>query len=90
MLIATVAALIWANTSLDTYTALRETPLGPLELYKWAQNGLLTIFFFVAGLEVKEEFVHGELSNLRKAALPIIASLAGMVVPAVVYLAISW
>ncbi|MGW0810522.1 Na+/H+ antiporter NhaA [Nonomuraea sp. NPDC002799] len=90
MLAATVAALIWANVSSDGYDALRETSIGPLELYKWAQNGLLTIFFFVAGLEVKEEFVHGELSNPRKAALPIIASLAGMVVPALVFLIVSW
>ncbi|MEV0381806.1 Na+/H+ antiporter NhaA [Nonomuraea sp. NPDC050643] len=90
MLVATLAALTWANISIDGYDALRETMVGPLELYKWAQNGLLTIFFFVAGLEVKEEFVHGELSNLRKAALPIIASLSGMAVPAAVYLAVSW
>lgn len=90
MLLATVAALVWSNVSYDSYTALQHVKVGPLELYHWAQNGLLTIFFFVAGLEVKEEFVHGELSNLRKAALPIIAAIAGMVVPAVVYLAISW
>ncbi|MEV0582898.1 Na+/H+ antiporter NhaA [Nonomuraea sp. NPDC050310] len=90
MLVATVTALVWANVSNDTYTALQHIRLGPLELYHWAQNGLLAIFFFVAGLEVKEEFVHGELANLRKAALPIIAAIAGMIVPAVVYLAVSW
>ncbi|WP_214319557.1 Na+/H+ antiporter NhaA [Nonomuraea sediminis] len=95
MLAATVAALIWANVSIESYTALQETVVGPhalhldLELYRWAQNGLLTIFFFVAGLEVKEEFVHGELANLRKAALPIIAAIAGMVVPAIVYLLVT-
>ncbi|MFI9555826.1 Na+/H+ antiporter NhaA [Nonomuraea endophytica] len=96
MLAATVAALIWANVSYESYAALRDTKIGPaalhldLELVKWAQNGLLTIFFFVAGLEVKEEFVHGELSNLRKAALPIIAAIAGMIVPAVIFLLVSW
>ncbi|MFD1937176.1 MULTISPECIES: Na+/H+ antiporter NhaA [Nonomuraea] len=96
MLLATVAALVWANVSYDSYEALRTTTVGPsglhldMELYKWAQNGLLTVFFFVAGLEVKEEFVHGELANLRKAALPIIAAISGMVVPAIVYLAVSW
>ncbi|NUT43516.1 MAG: Na+/H+ antiporter NhaA [Thermoactinospora sp.] len=90
MLVATVAALIWANVANDSYTALQHTPLGPLELYHWAQSGLLAIFFFVAGLEVKEEFVHGELSNVRKAALPIIAAIAGMIVPAIVFLAVSW
>ncbi|MBB4913093.1 Na+/H+ antiporter NhaA [Streptosporangium saharense] len=96
MLAATVVALVWANVSTDSYEALRATTFGPaslhldLDLREWAQNGLLTIFFFVAGVEVKEEFVHGELSNLRKAALPILASIAGMVVPVLVYLAVSW
>ncbi|MFI6321434.1 Na+/H+ antiporter NhaA [Nonomuraea sp. NPDC050556] len=95
MLVATVAALLWANLDHTGYQALQNAKVGPpghlnMELVKWAQNGLLTIFFFVAGIEVKEEFVHGELKNLRKAALPIIAALAGMVVPAVVYLAVSW
>ncbi|GII93675.1 Na+/H+ antiporter NhaA [Sinosporangium siamense] len=96
MLIATVVALVWANVSYESYDALRTMKIGPealhlnLELVKWAQNGLLTIFFFVAGLEVKEEFVHGELANLKKAALPIIAAIAGMAVPALVYLIVSW
>lgn len=96
MLAATVVALVWANVSTDSYEALRATTFGPaslhldLDLREWAQNGLLTIFFFVAGVEVKEEFVHGELANLRKAALPVLASVAGMVVPVLVYLAVSW
>ncbi|GAA4236501.1 NhaA family Na+:H+ antiporter [Streptosporangium album] len=95
MLLATVAALVWANVSADSYEALRTVRFGPgslhldLELYRWVQNGLLTVFFFVAGIEVKEEFVHGELSNLRKAALPILAAIAGMIVPALIYLAVS-
>ncbi|MFD1497999.1 Na+/H+ antiporter NhaA [Streptosporangium lutulentum] len=94
MLLAAVAALVWANVSNDSYQALRTVTIGPdffhLELYKWAQNGLLAIFFFVAGVEIKEEFVHGELANLRKAALPVLASIAGMIVPALIYLAVSW
>ncbi|WP_082309877.1 Na+/H+ antiporter NhaA [Nonomuraea sp. SBT364] len=90
MLAATVAALVWANVSLDSYTSLVHTEIAGLEVYKWAQHGLLSIFFFVAGLEVKEEFVHGELASPRKAALPILAAFAGMAVPAVVYLAVSW
>ncbi|MCK2214566.1 Na+/H+ antiporter NhaA [Actinomadura sp. ATCC 31491] len=89
MLAATLGALIWANVSLDGYEAIRGVRLGPLALYEWAQHGLLTVFFFVAGLEVKEEFVHGELAHLRKAALPVIAALSGMVVPALVFLAVS-
>ncbi|AWS39982.1 Na+/H+ antiporter NhaA [Streptosporangium sp. 'caverna'] len=96
MLLATVAALVWANVSNDSYEALRTATFGPealhlhLTLSQWAQNGLLTIFFFIAGVEVKEEFVHGELSNLRSAALPILASVAGMIVPVLIYLAVSW
>ncbi|MDF5754862.1 Na+/H+ antiporter NhaA [Spongiactinospora sp. TRM90649] len=95
MLLATVGALIWANISYQDYDAFRSLTIGPatlhldLELYKWAQNGLLAIFFFVAGLEVKEEFTHGELAVLRKAALPIIAAVAGMAGPAAVYLLVS-
>ncbi|MFF4774630.1 Na+/H+ antiporter NhaA [Microtetraspora fusca] len=92
MLAATVAALIWANSPWSgSYQALRETVPGPLNLslYQWASDGLLAVFFFVAGLEVKEEFVHGKLSNLRDAALPIVAAIAGMIVPAVLYLAVS-
>ncbi|MCC5581797.1 Na+/H+ antiporter NhaA [Microtetraspora sp. AC03309] len=93
MLAATVAALIWANSAWsDSYQALRDTVPGPLHLslYQWASDGLLAVFFFVAGLEVKEEFVHGELSNLRDAILPIVAAVAGMIVPAILYLAVSW
>ncbi|MER5426120.1 Na+/H+ antiporter NhaA [Streptosporangium roseum] len=96
MLLATVAALVWANVSTDSYEALRNARFGPdflhldMELYRWVQNGLLTVFFFIAGIEVKEEFVHGELAQLRKAALPIVASIAGMVVPALIYLVVSW
>ncbi|PZG42905.1 Na+/H+ antiporter NhaA [Spongiactinospora gelatinilytica] len=95
MLAATVAALIWANVSYESYDSIRTLTFGPaslhldLELYKWAQNGLLAIFFFVAGLEVKEEFTHGELAVLRKAALPIIAALSGMAAPAAVYLLVT-
>ncbi|WP_245658422.1 Na+/H+ antiporter NhaA [Microtetraspora malaysiensis] len=92
MLAATVAALIWANSAWsDSYQALRETVPGPLglSLYQWASDGLLAVFFFVAGLEVKEEFVHGKLSNVRDAVLPIVAAIAGMIIPAVLYLVVS-
>nr|WP_245653222.1 Na+/H+ antiporter NhaA [Herbidospora sakaeratensis] len=94
MLIATVLALIWANSPWSaTYEALRSVVVpGPLHLtlYEWAADGLLAIFFFVAGVELKEEFVHGELSRLRDAILPIVAALAGMAVPALIYVGVSW
>ncbi|WP_433418864.1 Na+/H+ antiporter NhaA [Microtetraspora malaysiensis] len=92
MLAATVAALIWANSAWsDSYQTLRETVPGPLglSLYQWASDGLLAVFFFVAGLEVKEEFVHGKLSNVRDAVLPIVAAIAGMIIPAILYLVVS-
>lgn len=59
-------------------------------LYHWINDGLMVVFFFVIGLEVKREMVLGELRDLRKAALPITAALGGMVVPAVIFLTIQW
>ncbi|GII30786.1 Na+/H+ antiporter NhaA [Planotetraspora mira] len=93
VLAATAIALIWANSPWGpSYDALRNTVVGPthLTLYEWSAEGLLAIFFFVAGIEVKEELVHGELTSLKGAALPVIAAFAGMAVPALFYLAVSW
>lgn len=96
MLAATVTALVWANSPwASSYTALTSTTVGPaavhldLTLHQWAADGLLAIFFAIAGLEVKREFVVGDLRHPATAALPIIAAVAGMAVPAVVYLAVS-
>ncbi|MQA83083.1 MAG: Na+/H+ antiporter NhaA [Streptosporangiales bacterium] len=96
MLAATVVALIWANSPWSrTYEALRTAEVGPaslhlnLEAATWAADGLLAIFFFVAGLEVKEEIAHGELRHPRDAVLPIVAAVGGMVVPALVFVAAS-
>ena len=55
-------------------------------LLLWLNDGLMTVFFFVVGLEIKREFAMGELRDLRKAALPIVAALGGMTVPAFIYL----
>ncbi len=97
LLAATAVALIWANSPISgTYTALRDFHLGPESLHlslsvgDWAKDGLLAIFFFVAGLELKRELVVGELSNLKAAILPVVAAVGGMVVPAAVALAIGW
>ncbi|OYO24160.1 Na+/H+ antiporter NhaA [Enemella dayhoffiae] len=86
MLAATVAALLWANLGPESYEGLRHTYLGPLNLQHWAADGLLTVFFFVAGLELKREFVSGSLSRPRDALVPVVAAIAGMVVPAGIYL----
>lgn len=97
MLVAALVALIWANTPWSgAYETMRATVVGPaflhldLSLEAWAADGLLTIFFLVAGIELRREFVSGELRSARKAALPIIAAVAGMVLPAGLYLAVSW
>ncbi|WP_103340156.1 Na+/H+ antiporter NhaA [Amycolatopsis sp. CA-126428] len=94
---ATAVALLWANSPLrDSYFALREFRLGPeflhlnLTIGDWAKDGLLALFFFVAGLELKRELVIGELSRLKQAVLPVVAAIGGMVVPALVALAVGW
>ena len=95
LILAAVVALLWVNSGWrDSYTALWHTPIGikigdfsfvrPLE---WVVNdGLMAIFFFVVGLEIRREIHHGELSTLRRAALPLAAALGGMAVPALIYL----
>ncbi|QDY78120.1 Na+/H+ antiporter NhaA [Streptomyces qinzhouensis] len=92
LLIAAVTALIWANTPLrDSYEQIRSFHLGPaslgldLSIQHWAADGLLAIFFFVAGIELKRELVAGELREPKAAALPVIAAICGMAVPALVY-----
>ncbi|WP_258723322.1 Na+/H+ antiporter NhaA [Cellulomonas sp. NS3] len=96
LLVATVAALVWANSpAAGSYAALRDLEVGPealhlhLSLGTWAADGLLAIFFFVVGLELKREFVAGDLRDPRRAALPILAAVGGMVVPALVYVALN-
>ncbi|MFF4170211.1 Na+/H+ antiporter NhaA [Streptomyces sp. NPDC001744] len=92
LLLAAVAALILANTPLsDSYASVREFHFGPaalgldLSVQHWAADGLLAVFFFVAGVELKRELVAGELRDPRAAALPVIAALCGMAAPALVY-----
>ena len=89
---AAVIALIWANTPWsDAYIFLRDLVVGPhalhldLTLGTWAADGLLALFFLVAGIELKREFVAGDLSDRSKAALPIAAAACGVIVPAVLY-----
>ncbi|MFJ4872200.1 Na+/H+ antiporter NhaA [Streptomyces sp. NPDC088757] len=92
LLLAAVAALIWANTPLsDSYESVRDFHFGPaalgldLSVEHWAADGLLAVFFFVAGVELKRELVAGELRDPRAAALPVVAALCGMAAPALVY-----
>jgi NhaA family Na+:H+ antiporter len=89
---AALVALVWANSPWRAaYAALGSLRVGPaalhldLTLATWAADGLLAIFFFVAGLELKREFVAGDLRDPRRGALPVAAAVGGMVVPAVLY-----
>jgi Na+:H+ antiporter, NhaA family len=96
LLLAALAALIWANSGWgDAYTGLRDATVGPAVLHldltigSWAADGLLAIFFFVAGLELKREFVAGELGNPARAALPVAAAIGGMLAPALIFIAVN-
>jgi NhaA family Na+:H+ antiporter len=95
LLAGTVVALLWANVEPSSYAAVSDTVVGPaalhldLTLATWATDGLLAIFFFVVGLELKREIVAGELRNPRTAVVPIVAAVGGMLVPAAVYLAVN-
>ncbi|MFG3254266.1 Na+/H+ antiporter NhaA [Streptomyces sp. NPDC048172] len=92
LLAAAVVALVMANTGLSGfYEDVKGFHFGPESLHlnlsvaDWAKDGLLTVFFFVAGIELKRELVAGELRDPKAAALPIVSALCGMVVPALVY-----
>ncbi|MDP9351752.1 MAG: Na+/H+ antiporter NhaA [Chloroflexota bacterium] len=98
LMICTVLALLWANSAWgESYVALWQTTLTigpePYAISKpvllWINDGLMAVFFFVVGLEIKREVLVGELASLRGAALPIAAALGGMVVPALIYVAIN-
>src|SRR5690242_17406165 len=96
LIIAAVVALAWANSPLaPAYEALGTFTAGPaslrldLPVRSWAADGLLAVFFFTVGNELKQELVHGELRDPRRAALPIVAALGGVLVPAVVFAALN-
>ncbi|MGE3289090.1 MAG: Na+/H+ antiporter NhaA [Pseudonocardia sp.] len=96
LLAATVAALLWANLG-SGYTAFWDTELAislgdhelSLSLQHWVNDGLMVFFFFVVGLEVKRELVMGELTDRRRAAVPLAAAITGLLVPALVYIAFN-
>jgi NhaA family Na+:H+ antiporter len=96
LLVAAAVALIWANSPWGAaYETVRDTRVGPASLHldlslgTWAADGLLAIFFFVAGLELKREFVAGDLREPRRAALPVAAAVGGMLVPALLFAAVN-
>lgn len=98
LIVATITALIWANSPWSaTYFSLLNTHVGlswgthtfSLSLKHWINDGLMALFFFVVGLEIKREIVVGHLSAPGKAALPIAAAIGGMMLPAVIYVALA-
>jgi Na+/H+ antiporter NhaA len=97
LLAAAVLALAWANIDLSSYESVWRTRLSihlgdsgiSQSLRQWVNSGLMTFFFFVIGLEVRREFDVGELRERRRLALPVLAALGGMAVPAAIYLAIN-
>src|SRR3954453_1890599 len=93
---AAVLALIWANSpASDSYFALRDFKVGyepwhlQLSLGAWAADGLLAIFFFLVGLELKREFVAGDLRQISKSIVPVAAAVGGVAVPAVIYAVVN-
>lgn len=97
LVFSAVVALIWANSSAsDSYFALRDFKIGyepwklELSLGAWAADGLLAIFFFLVGLELKREIVAGDLRQFSKAIVPIAAAVGGVLVPALIYMFINW
>jgi NhaA family Na+:H+ antiporter len=100
MLIAAAVAIVWANSPWsDSYADLWGTPLrvelgsvleiDHLSLQAWVNDALMTVFFLLVGVEIKRELVHGDLRDVRSVALPVVAALGGMVVPAGIYWAFN-
>ncbi|MCW2972585.1 MAG: Na+/H+ antiporter NhaA [Thermoleophilia bacterium] len=97
LLVATIAALVWANVDGDGYGALwhHVITLGSgehalrLDLRAWINDALMVVFFFLVGLEIKYEVVAGQLSSRRRVALPLIAAAGGVIVPALLFRAIA-
>ena len=94
---AALAALVWANAAPSAYESFWHTHLSvhigaqeiSLGLREWVNSGLMTLFFFVVGLEARREFDMGELRERKRLALPLAAGLAGMAVPIALYLAVN-
>jgi Na+/H+ antiporter NhaA len=97
LLVAAVAALVWANVGGGSYAHVWHTSLSirvgsagiTQDLRHWVNDGLMALFFFVVGLEARREFDLGELRDRRRLALPFVAGMGGMVIPVAIYLAIN-
>ena len=95
LLAAAILALLWANSPWqESYHHVWEMQLTlsrlDLPVHAWINDALMAIFFFLVGMEIKHEIVHGELADIRRAALPIFGALGGMIVPALLFFAINY
>lgn len=98
LVLASLVALVWANSPWsDAYEALWATPVSvavgagdiSMDLHHWINDGLMVVFFFVIGLEVRKEFAIGELTDRSRVVVPLVAGVTGMLVPAALYLALN-
>lgn len=91
LLLVTIASLLLANSSIQTeYIAIWDTQIGHHSITHWINDGLMTIFFLMIGLELEREMYNGELADIKNAILPIFGALGGMVVPAGIFLAFNY
>lgn len=91
LLLVTLLSLALANSPIQTsYIGFWETEIGHHSITHWINDGLMTIFFLLIGLELERELYGGELSNIKNAALPIFGAIGGMIVPAGIFLAFNW
>jgi NhaA family Na+:H+ antiporter len=88
-LVAAAVALAWANLAGASYHDVRTFEIGPLDVEHWAADGALAVFFYLAGLELKREFLVGSLRRPVDAAIPILAAIFGVVIPAAVYVGVN-
>jgi NhaA family Na+:H+ antiporter len=90
MLAAALVAVIWANSPwAEAYESIQRWQLGPLDLEQWASEGGLTLFFYLAGLELKRELLVGSLRRIGDALVPVVAALCGVATPALIYLLVN-
>lgn len=91
LLFVTIVSLILANSQIQIeYIAFWDTEIGHHSITHWINDGLMTIFFLLIGLELEREMYHGELANIKNAALPIFGAFGGMIVPAGIFLALNY
>lgn len=91
LIAVTLLSLVLANSGIqENYIAFWQLPLGAHSLVDWINDGLMAIFFLLIGLELERELYAGELSNFKKASLPLFGALGGMLLPAGIYLALNW